>query len=404
MYTELPVWKKILRAYQQGGLSRYIYLILRQFFRSIRYILYNPVSNLISLHCPEYVNPNKEEFEIVERIFYSFKKMKEDQIRAPAYYLPSSFWEGLLNKAYSSLTLGLKYNDINKFHFFLANFGTWKEYHGVEATTDLIRYNMKSFLRRRYLQNDVFYNQLKIWKWFYNNRKPISCLSYPTYGNQAGAYIDGVFVGVGSFFNEIYGSILSGLICDLERPVIAEIGAGYGKLAYFILKNINNFSFIDFDLPETLCLAAYYLMKTFPNKRSLLYGEENYSSDLHKKYDLIFMPSYEICKIGESTADLFLNKNSLGEMAKEAVCNYVRYISKATKRYFFHMNHEIHPNIYNDNERGLLGYEYPLNMDEFILLFRYPDIGHMLYRGFLDFGEDIFIYLYERKNRCIVTK
>lgn len=256
---------------------------------------------------------------------------------------------------------------------------------------------MKSFIKRRYLQNEVFYKQLKLWKWFYGDRKPISCLSYPSYGNQSGAYINNVFVGIGSFFNEIYGSLLSELISAVKRPVIADLGVGYGRLAFFTLRAIKDFTFIDFDLPETLCLAAYYLMKVYPDKKTLLYGEANYSPAIHGKYDLIFMPSYEICKIGSSTVDLFINKNSLGEMTKDAANNYIRYITQATK-YFFHMNHDITPNSYSDGDFGMLSHEYPVPSDQFTLLFRYPDIGQLLRQGWVDFREDIFMYLYERKT------
>lgn len=353
----------------------------------------------ISLHCPDYISPSKDksELEIVERIFHSFRKMKEDQKNVSNLYQPSLMWQEQLDKSYSYLASGLNANDVNKFHFFLANFGSWKTYHAVESTT-LIRDNMKSLRGRRYLKNDIFYNQLKTWNWFYNDRKPVSRLNYPTYGNQVGAYIDNIFVGPGSFFNEIYGSLLNELISDIEHPVIADLGAGYGKLAYFTLRDIDNFTFIDFDLPETLCLAAYYLTKVWPDKKALLYGEEDYSSGIHGQYDLIFMPSYEICKLGQSSIDLFINKNSLGEMTKEAAANYIYYITRAT-RYFFHMNHDIHPNIYSDNGHGLLGYEYPIPMDRFKLLFRYPDLGHILSHGRMDFSKDIFLYLYERRTR-----
>lgn len=322
--------------------------------------------------------------------------MKEDQKKMHSCYLSSSMWQKFLNGGYSNLTAGLEENNINKVHYFLANFGAWKKDLAIESTS-FIRNCNSSFIKRRYLQHDVFYKQIKTWKWFYNSRKPISCLTYPTYGNQSGAYIDGVFVGVGSFFNEIHGSLLSGLIRDIKHPVIAELGAGYGKLAYFTLRNIEDFTFIDFDLPETLCLAAYYLMKVYPEKKTLLYGEGEYSPLAHKKYDLIFMPSYEIHNAGSSTVDLFINKNSLGEMTKDAARNYIANIAKAT-RYFFHMNHDITPPIFDNNDRGLLGYEYPLPMDQFNLIFRYPDIGHLLYKGWLDFSQDIFIYLYEKKK------
>ncbi len=396
MYKEQTFFAKLLRAYKQGRLVPRITTALNLFLHKLKYLIYDPASDSVSLHYPEYVAPDKNESAIVQRIFTSYKKMKEDQSRANRVYSPSTLWEKLLGKAYSNIISGALENDIGRFHFFLANFGSWKEYTGVESS-DMIRDNMNSFLGRRYLRNELFYNQLKTWEWFYNNRKPAASLTYPAHGNQAGAYINGNFVGVGSFFNEIYGSTLSSLIRDLKRPVIAEIGAGYGKLAYFIVRDMKDFAFIDFDLPETLCLAAYYLMKTFPEKRCLLYGEAEYSGSSHEKYDMVFMPSYEICKIGSDTVDLFINKNSLGEMTKEAVYEYIKYISKATKGYFFHMNHDIRPNTYYDDSRGLLGYEYPVPADQFKLLFRYPDVGHMLYRGFLDFDADIFIYLYEKK-------
>src|SRR3712207_3953067 len=100
-------------------------------------------------------------------------------------------------------------------------------------------------------------------------------------------------------------------------------------------------------------------MKVYPDKRVLLYGEADYSPSLHREYDLIFMPSYEMSKVGSARVDLFVNVASLGEMTKEAVNNYVAHMARAAT-YFFHMNHDRSPNVYSTGERGLLGYEYPV--------------------------------------------
>ena len=72
-------------------------------------------------------------------------------------------------------------------------------------------------------------------------------------------------------------------------------------------------------------------MKSWPNKRTLLYGEEEYSLTSHHQYDLVFMPNYEINKIGPKSVDLFMNIHSLGEMTKETVTHYINCISKSTK-------------------------------------------------------------------------
>lgn len=387
--------KKVITAYAQKRLKPAIYARIRPFLKGLKYILHNP-SSLISLHCPEYVTPNKDELDTVKRIFTSFRKMKEDQMRALAIYSPSSLWQAQLNNAYSYLTSGAEKNDINKFHFFLANFGAWKEYTGVEEST-LIQKYMKFIVTRRYLQNEIFGNLLSLWK-YYDSNKSIEDLRRPNYGNFSGAYINGVLVTVDSFFGEIHGALLSDIVSASEHPVIGELGGGCARLAYYITRNINSFTYINFDLPETLCIAAYYLMMVYPEKKVLLYGEEKYSPDIHRKYDLIFMPSYEICKIGSFTFDIFINECSLGEMTRRAAENYIKYITKAT-RYFFSINHDKYPNVYDHNESSLLGHEYPISRDEFTLLFRYPEIKHMLfYGGKIDYNSDSFIYLYERKN------
>jgi len=397
---EFQLWHRLARAYRQGTLPMRIAARARNVWRvlrSARHVLRNLTSHRIRLHCPQYVEPDRTERPLVERIFNAFKAMKTTQPDQASCYQPSSMWQAFLDDAYSHLGAGLKLNNLDTFHYFLANFGAWKRYTAVESSV-LIRSHARWWLGRLYLQHDVFGHQLRIWQWFYNGQRPLARLTYPMHGNQAGAYIDGLFVGVGSFFNEIYGSLLAGLVADLPRPVVAELGAGYGKLAHFTLRDLKAFTYVDFDLPETLCLAAYYLMKAFPDKRALLYGEAPYTPELHATHDLIFLPSWEIASLGPETVDLFMNKNSLGEMSKPAVCNYVEHIVRAT-RYFFHMNHDIRPNVLgNEGERALLGSEYPVPHDLFRLVFRYPDLGHLFALGTLDLSTDIFVYLYERKT------
>ena len=91
--------------------------------------------------------------------------------------------------------------------------------------------------------------------------------------------------------------------------------------------------------------------------------------------------------------DLFPNKDSLGEMTAESV----GHIARAT-RYFFHMNHDLYPNLYDGDVPGLLAHEYPVPSEQFKLLFRYPDVGHLLGLGGIDYSMDIFLYLYERRR------
>ena len=49
-------------------------------------------------------------------------------------------------------------------------------------------------------------------------------------------------------------------------------------------------------------------MKVWPDKKVLLFGEEEFSENSFKEYDMIFMPSFMIDKLKSKTVDLFINK------------------------------------------------------------------------------------------------
>lgn len=394
---------RIKLAIAQGRLFNAIYSkVIKPYLYGIKYLFWDTASDSIELHCPEYINPSNdpEELKLVKRIFISFQKMKRDQEKVSNLYKPSSLWQKHIDKDYALFGESIAKNDFEGFHFFLTNFGTWKSYHGIE-NVDIIRNNMGSILRRKYLKNTTFFNMLNMWKWHSKGERSVDSLNYPQHGNQCGAFLkdskksDKVFIGVGSFSNDIYGTTLEGLL-DEPHPIVADLGAGYGKFDYFVLRNIPKFTFIDFDLPEVLCVAAYYLMKTWPEKNALLYGEEEFDPSNLTAFDLIFMPSSEIEKLPKNSIDLFINKHSLGEMRKETAENFITHISNSSKL-FFHLNHEIYPNVFDDGQESLLGHQYPVPKDEFQEIIRYPSLTGMHYMGGFDKRQDGFFYLYQKK-------
>ena len=391
------LYKKLFKAYHEKTLIKKIITKIKPYFYGMLLVILNKSKKNIKLHTPKIIEVNTLDSHLASRIFASYKKMKSDQKKTLSLFKPSAMWQLLIDRDYKILKESVETNDLNKFMFFLSNFGNWKDYLAIENNVLIKKYS-KNFFLRKYLLNVVFGKQLELWKYFNNYKKDTSALNAPIHGNQIGAYIDNNFVVIGSFFNEIIASMLNNLICKLKRPVVSDLGGGYGKLAFYTLKEHKNFCFIDFDLPETLCLAAYYLMKTWPEKKTLLYGEEEYSQEKNNSYDLIFLPSFEITKLTNNSIDLFINKNSLGEMNPDAVNNYLKYICKSTN-YFFHMNHDINRNIFQDGVKGLLGYEYPVDKKKFDLIFRYPAVEHPVYLGELDLDNDIFMYLYKNVER-----
>ena len=140
------------------------------------------------------------------------------------------------------------------------------------------------------------------------------------------------------------------------------------------------------------------LRQYFDNKKKVfLYGEKSLPENFTKQYDLIFLPSYLHKKLKRNSIDLFINKNSLGEMYPNTINAYFKSINKSAK-YFFHMNHHIYRNQFNGVKKGLLSEEYPISKD-FKLVSKYPDFLHLIWiDGKLRLENDIFCYLYVKKN------
>ena len=353
------------------------------------YLIHNPAGGHVKLHIPDSVEPDPADVALVERILASYAAMKRDQTNAGTLYQPSSLWQRQLDDAYYPLNSG----SLEQAHHFLANFGSWYKFTGITWST-LFHSSARSLLKRRHLEN-VFLRQQRLWDFYHVGRKPLAELEHPRAGNPSGAFVDGIFMTLQSFSAEVYGSIAAGIARGFDRPVVAELGAGYGPILYYASRQLGDVCFSAFDLPETLCLAAYFQIKANPGKRALLYGEEPYAPDAHGRFDLIFMPSHEMEKLGRDSVDLFLNSSSLGEMTPAAASNYVRLIADASL-YFLPLNHDRVRNRFSDGETSLLGHEYPVPLDRFALLYRYPDLFHMTNRGFLDFGSETFAYLYGR--------
>ena len=61
----------------------------------------------------------------------------------------------------------------------------------------------------------------------------------PRYGNLNGAYIEDNFIVTGSFFNEIYSQMVKKYLDNKNHNIVADLGGGYGRLTYYILKDLN---------------------------------------------------------------------------------------------------------------------------------------------------------------------
>ena len=66
-------------------------------------------------------------------------------------------------------------------------------------------------------------------------------------------------------------NVVADLLKDIPRPRVAEVGAGYGRLAHTYVSTLPGQYFI-FDIPPALGVAQWYLEKALGPDRSFAFG------------------------------------------------------------------------------------------------------------------------------------
>ena len=199
----LKLYKKLLKAYHEKTLIKKIITKIKPYFYGMLLVFLNKSKKNIKLHTPKIIEVNTLDSHLASRIFASYKKMKSDQKKTSGLFKPSAMWQLHIDRDYKILKESVETNDLNKFMFFLSNFGNWKDYLGIENNA-LIKEYSKNFFLRKYLLNVVFGKQLELWKRFNNYKKDTSALNAPIHGNQIGAYIDNNFVVIGHKSDSIH--------------------------------------------------------------------------------------------------------------------------------------------------------------------------------------------------------
>lgn len=120
---------------------------------------------------------------------------------------------------------------------------------------------------------------------------------------------------------------------NIEKPIVAEIGAGYGGLITKLKKKYTNAKCIIFDLPESSCVQTYYLSKEFPNSKILFYKDftEKNVNIFFDNFDFLILPCNVFEKLPECYLDLIINVRSMMEMKLDTINYYFKTINKTIK-------------------------------------------------------------------------
>jgi putative sugar O-methyltransferase len=279
-----------------------------------------------------------EERRIVDRILAAYDKAHTDQKGVlPAYQLGGE-WDYVIGAQRQEYLTALVQSDVGEISRLLRNFFRNS---GASGLVPLDAYSAIGRTRTRRKRSFVrlLLQDYQAWRDLTANTDPEE-LRIPTIGNPWGYFINKRLVIPGICRNHYFAHQASALLSDVPgAPTVAEIGGGYGGFACFLLSTPGRYVYVNFDLPEILLIEQYYLMAAFPEKKFLLYGEEEPElGRALESYDVILMPNFELPKLPDDSVDLFINTGSLSEMDYATVEEYVAQIARTCRLYFFHEN------------------------------------------------------------------
>ena len=295
----------------------------------------------------ERINLSGDDATLLMRISSAYKKASKDILASSEIFRPSNEWLPIYNRSYKEIMRALDECNVGEINKIYRNF--WRESCSLGLVG--LQVNMeKSFFGKAkkisYINKTLYLNdcihRFNLWRKLLGQRFSIDSLISPMIGNPYGYFIEDKFIKAGADYQHYYATRINELLSEKDgKKVVAEIGAGFGGMAYYLIRDAKNTTYIDIDLPENLALTTYYLLKAFPEKKVLLYGEAKLDGVKLSDYDIILMPSFQLDQLPDGACDLVFNSYSLAEMSQQTISHYVLQSANLIKAggWFFHVNH-----------------------------------------------------------------
>ena len=163
----------------------------------------------------------------------------------------------------------------------------------------------------------------------------LATLDEPTLGNPIGVHRNGRLISQ-DLVNSVRerNSIIGAMEANTDAHfTLAELGAGYGRLGYVLLKTTKCRYFV-FDIPPALYVSQWYLTTLFPKRRAFPFRRfrtfEEIESELSQA-DIAFFTPNQLTKFPAGYFDLFANISSIHEMRRDQIKHYMELMGRTTK-------------------------------------------------------------------------
>jgi hypothetical protein len=257
-----------------------------------------------------------------------------------AKYSPTAWWQ-----QHRSLTLGpvmraLSSHDLDTLQTMYENFFRDDCSTGLlpvqRVKKDYFGQIIPDFYRRLYLIDALY--RLDYWKAKTSDRYTVCDLAGPATGNPFGLMLEDTLIRVGSEYQHSCAQRIARLLHG--HATVAEIGGGFGGMAYYLLRDRPKVTYLDFDVPESIALTSYYLIKAFPKLKFLLYGEGPLTADAISQADVVLLPLFELDIMPTGSVDLTFSSHAMSDISSEAMVEYLRQIDRITSASFLYIGKE----------------------------------------------------------------
>jgi hypothetical protein len=333
----------------------------------------------------------KDDESIFDRIRRAYLAAKAGQVRAPEHFQIRGLWREWIDAYYGPLVGAVTKGDIKNFMALLENFCREPFATGTGASYDeFVRVNMSLF-GRMYVKVTWCDYRDKLLDGGYD----LSHLSFPMIGNPGGIPFNNCVIQIDTLRHASSALATCDIVKDISSPIIAEIGGGFGGQAYQTFTLAQRLGrpigkYLDFDIPEVLIVASYFLLKSIPAEKIVLFGE----SQISDPFCVGMFPNFSIDELTDRSADVIFNSHSFSEMDKSSSLHYLSVVNRVCRKYFFHINHE-QPLEFRQMDgsvsRNVVGSQMVPDLSQFKRLYKSPRLSLR--------PEDTittFSYLYER--------
>ncbi|MFC3227196.1 putative sugar O-methyltransferase [Marinibaculum pumilum] len=116
-------------------------------------------------------------------------------------------------------------------------------------------------------------------------------------------------------------------------PVVAELGAGYGRLGWLLLSK-RRLRYMIFDIPPTLMVAQWYLSRLFPDRKVFRFRHFDSFAQIEAELaeaEIAFFSANQLELMPDGMIDAFVSISALHEMTRPQIAHYLSLMGAKTR-------------------------------------------------------------------------